>query len=504
MSKKEEVDEYNNHVSNVAKQTSINFIGKIFQLIFSFITGILLARVLGPGLLGQYNIGNTVANFTANFTKLGFDQGFVRFIPRYKANNEEGKIKYLLILSFLVSAILSILIGSIFYFYSDFLALMLFNDIKMSGILKITSVLIFVFTYYRLSSSVLKGIKRVDFFTIISSIVVPATFLLSLLILQKSDVYTVILVRMISFLIGIILIMFFVLKKEKFINAKIKAINIKEYFNFSSPLLFIGLLYFLISHIDILMIGYFLESSDVGIYSVSVKVATITVFVLVSINNIFSPIISELISKGQIMNLEKLFKSTTKINLIFSFNFLLFIILFNEEILLIFGEGYIAGSYSLIILTFGHFINSSVGSTGMILTMSGNQKYEVYNSISICIINIVLNILLIPLYGIYGAAIATSISILIINIIKLIQVYKILRIHPYKKNYIRIIIISIISFLLISPFKYLNIINIYKLLLVITSMIIINFYLIHKFALEKDDQFILSKFKNKIANIWKG
>ena len=179
MSKNKESEEYNKHLSNVAKQTSINFIGRIAKLGFSFITGILLARVLGPSLLGQYNLGNTVANFTANFTKIGFDQGLVRFIPIYKTNNEYGKIKYLISMSFFISALLPILIGSVFYFYSDFLAVNLFNDIEMAGVLKITAFLIFVFTYYRLSNSILKGIKRIDYLTIVSNFVMPITFLLS-------------------------------------------------------------------------------------------------------------------------------------------------------------------------------------------------------------------------------------------------------------------------------------------------------------------------------------
>jgi O-antigen/teichoic acid export membrane protein len=497
MPKQNESEEYNKHFSNVAKQTSINFIGRIAKMGFSFITGILLARVLGPGLLGQYSLGNTVANFTANFTKIGFDQGLVRFIPRYKTNNEEGKVKYLVIFSFLISAILSILIGSIFYFYSDFLALMLFNDLEMSGVLKITSVLIFVFTYYRLSSSILKGIKRVDFLTGISNIVVPVIFLLSLLILRKADVYTVISARMGSYVIAITLIIIFIFKKEKFMNAKIKKINIKEYFSFSSPLLFIGLLYFLISHIDILMIGYFLESSDVGVYSVAVRIAGMAVFLLSAANTIFGPTISELTEKDQFKTLERLLKSISKIIFAFSLNFLLFVIIYNQEILTVFGEEYIVGDLVLIILTFGQFINASVGPTGTILIMSGKQKFEVFNSVAICILNIILNIILIPRLGISGAAIATASSIVIINIFKVLEVYILYKFHPYKKSFLNLILFSILAGIAIFSLRDLNINYIIKLLLAITFSMLINFGLIYKFGLEEDDQFILDKIINK-------
>jgi O-antigen/teichoic acid export membrane protein len=497
MSKNQESEEYNKHLSNVAKQTSINFIGRIAKLGFSFITGILLARVLGPSLLGQYNLGNTVANFTTNFTKIGFDQGLVRFIPMYKTKNEYGKIKYLISMSFLISALLSILIGSVFYFYSDFLAVSLFNDIEMSGVLKITAFLIFIFTYYRLSSSVLKGIKRIDYLTIVSSFIVPITFLLSLLILNKYDVFTVISIRMFSYFLGIIFIIYIIFKKEKFINVDFKKINLKKYFSFSSPLLFIGLLYFLISHIDILMLGYFLESADVGIYSVAVRISRMAVFLLSATNTIFGPTISELTAKKQFKTLEKLLKSITKIILVFSLNFLLFVIIYNQEILTVFGSEYMLGGTVLIILTFGQFINAAVGPTGTILIMSGKQNYEVFNSIAICILNIILNIILIPKLGITGAAIATATSIVIINIFKVLEVFMLYKLHPYKKSFYKLILFSLISALAMFLFRSFNIHYIIKLFLSVGISILINFLLIYKFALEEDDQLIIDKIVNK-------
>jgi O-antigen/teichoic acid export membrane protein len=498
MSKKEEKEEYNKHFSNVAKQTSINFIGRIFYMGAQFLTGILLARVLGPSLLGQFNLGNTVANFMANFTKIGFDQGLVRFIPLYRTENEYGKIKHLILFSFLVSGLLSILIGSIFYLYSDFLAVSLFNDIEMSGVLKISAFLIFVFTYYRLGSSILKGIKRIDYLTIVSYFIVPITFLLSLLILKKADVFVVMSARMISYILGITFVFYVIIKNEKFINVDIKKINLKKYFSFSSPLLFIGLLYFLISHIDILMIGYFLEPSDVGIYSVAVRIAGMAVFILSAANTIFGPTISELTEKDQFNTLERLLKSITKIIFAFSLNFLFFVIIYNQEILTIFGQEYIVGGIVLMILTFGQFINASVGPTGAILIMSGKQNYEVFNSIAICILNIILNILLIPRLGIAGAAVATASSIVIINIFKVLEVFVLYKFHPYKKSFLKLMIFSIIAAVAIFWFRNINIHYLSKLFSAVIISMIINLGLIFKFGLEEEDQVIIDKVVKKL------
>jgi O-antigen/teichoic acid export membrane protein len=326
---------------------------------------------------------------------------------------------------------------------------------------------------------------------------VPITFLISLLVLRKADVFVVMSARMISYILGTIFVFYAVLRKEKFLKVDFEKINLKKYFSFSSPLLFIGLLYFLISHIDILMIGYFLESSDVGIYSVAIRIAGMAVFILSATNTIFGPTISELTEKDQFNTLERLLKSITKIIFAFSLNFLFFVIIYNQEILTIFGEEYIVGGVVLMILTFGQFINAAVGPTGTILIMSGKQNYEVFNSIAICTLNIILNILLIPRMGISGAAVATASSIVIINIFKVLEVFVLYKFHPYKKSFLKLILFSIIASISIFWFKNINIHYLIKLFSAVIISMLINFGLIYKFGLEEDDQVIIDKVINK-------
>jgi O-antigen/teichoic acid export membrane protein len=182
---------------------------------------------------------------------------------------------------------------------------------------------------------------------------------------------------------------------------------------------------------------------------------------------------------------------------VFSLNFLLFVLIYNQEILTIFGQEYIVGGIVLIILTFGQFINASVGPTGTILIMSGKQNYEVFNSIAICIMNIILNIILIPRFGIEGAAVATASSIVIINIFKILEVFVLYKFHPYKKSFLKLIVFSLFAAIVIFLFRSFNIHYVVKLFSAVILSMIINFGLIYKFGLEEDDQVIIDKVLNK-------
>jgi len=494
---KEKKGDYDSHFSNIAKQSTINFIGRIVHMGFSFIIDVFLARVLGPVFLGRYRLGTTIVNFTSNFTKIGFDQGFIRYIPIYKNKNQFGKIKYLITLSYLISLLLSITVGVMLFFGADFLAINFFNESEMSMVLKLSSILLVVFTFYRLSNSILTAIKRVDYLTIINYIVVPIAFLLPLVTYETMNLIQAFWLRIASYSLGIFLMVFIVYNKEKFMYANYKKVNFTKYMKFSIPLLFINLLYFLISNIDILMIGYFLTSKDVGIYSVSVRISMITLFVLRSINSIFGPVISELVSQNKINELEKLLKSINKIIFLFSFNYLVFVFIFRKEILLVFGEEFILSNIVLVILTFGQFAKSVSGPIGTVLIMSGKQKYEVWNSVLICILNIILNLLFIPSYGIVGAALATMLSIVIINIIKILEIYKEFKFVPYKKSIFKVFLFGLVSFLFLQILSFLDINYLIKLLSGVVLSLFINTWLFVKFGIEKDDQLIINKFKSK-------
>ena len=98
--------------------------------------------------------------------------------------------------------------------------------------------------------------------------------------------------------------------------------------------------------------------------------------------------------------------------------------LFPSSILSFFGDEFILAKFSLLILAFSQAINALSASLGTILNMTGMQK--VYGNILLVflVLNIVLNYLLIPIYGIEGAAIASASSLMFWNLYSVFYVYK--------------------------------------------------------------------------------
>jgi O-antigen/teichoic acid export membrane protein len=274
--------------------------------------------------------------------------------------------------------------------------------------------------------------------------------------------------------------------------------------NFSWPLFFVYFSGFLILYTDTLMIGYFKTSQDVGIYSVAHRTALLIGIAIASFNSIFAPIISDLYNRHKQRELEKLFKIVTKWIFSFSLPVFLIIVFFAKSILGIFGQEFTPGTKCLIILCIGWIIHSAVGSVGIMISMIGRPKINLLNVSSVLILNIILNLILIPEYGIVGAALATTLSISIIRIISLFEVYLILRIHPYQADILKPMAAGGIAlFFLIFMKKNISWMNDGLSAIGIGSFILLAIYAIGLYLLGigEEDKMVLNNIKKRLQLI---
>jgi O-antigen/teichoic acid export membrane protein len=217
--------------------------------------------------------------------------------------------------------------------------------------------------------------------------------------------------------------------------------------SFSIPLLFVNILNFFLNRADVLMLGYFKAASEVGIYSIAFRIALLVQFPLDIFARIFGPMMSEFYGRNEIQKGEELFKMVTKWVVSLSIPIFVTVLLFASPILSVFGPQFVVGSSAVAFLGFAQLINCGVGHAGLLIIMAGYPWINLINSLILLCCNVVLSYLLIPTYGLFGAAIATGASVIAINIIRLVEVYSLLRLHPYSIRFVKPLVAGAISFL---------------------------------------------------------
>jgi O-antigen/teichoic acid export membrane protein len=432
-----------NRISSISRQWIVVFSGKISQQILSFLIGVVIAKTLGSAELGIYQIGIVITHLLASLAIMGADRGLVRYIPIFRKENL-GKALRLIHDSLGITFLVSVVLSAALFTAAGAIGSYFFHSSHVGTALRVFAFYLPAYALFCLLVSIFDGLKRADIETLVQNILTPGIYFLLLVGISiiAPRIVSVILARIIVY--GLSCVILAVLARSGFktlFKAESQPYNIKAFYAFSAPLFLMTALHMLMSHVDILLTGYFLTTEKVGVYAIASRMAMLSLLGLQAVNIIFAPHVSEMFNENKIRDINLMFKLFTRWTFLFSLGLFAFFALFRHQLLSYFGPEFASGQIALVLLAFGHMINALGGPNGTILIMTGNQKWMLYNSVFMLVCNVVFNIVFIPKWGINGAAFATCLSIIIVNILKTIQLYLILKIHPYDRYYIPSIIV---------------------------------------------------------------
>lgn len=489
-------------LTTIVRGAGITFIGKTTEGVIRYIYIIVVARMLGVELFGLFMLGFTIVIMANLLSRLGLEFGVIKHVSLYNGASDRSRMKGAIVQSLKFSILASVIVALILFFASDFISVHIFKKLQLEQVLKIL-----IISLPFLSSSIILlgatvGFKVTHYWVCGMSTFLPiANLVLAVLFVHLGfGIKGVALAYlMATFLTSILSVVFLRKVFPDFLETKAVP-ETRKLLRFSIPLLIVLYFSFIIRWTDTLMLGSFKLSEDVGIYNGAMRTTLLIVMIFQSFNPIFAPVIADLYNKRETHKLENLLKITSKWVFASSFPIFLLLVFLAKDILAIFGQVFIAGWVVLVILSVGQLITAAVGPVGIVLTMTGRQDYMMYNTIGISILNIILNLILIPLYGIVGAAIASCSSMVIFNIIMLIEVYVFLKIHPFSPKYVKSMFYGILAFSIVLLIeKTLWDLQGFGKMLVYGSMFVLLLGLImYLTGLDDEDKLLFSTIKRKI------
>ena len=188
----------------------------------------------------------------------------------------------------------------------------------------------------------------------------------------------------------------------------------------------------LINHTDILCLKYFnIDFSEIGAYSTAMRIANLIALPIFAINSFVAPKYSSFFEQQQWSQLGELFRNSSIVAFALSSVGFIVLVLFPEFFLGLFNKEFKVAKNLLLILSLGFLINSIGSTNDTMLLMTNNQwVFQRFMAIS-AVLNIVLNIILIPLLGSEGAAIASVCSYVLWNSLSLVAIRAKLGINKY-------------------------------------------------------------------------
>ncbi|UCD07166.1 MAG: flippase [Candidatus Aenigmatarchaeota archaeon] len=496
-------------LKKIVKGAGWIFIGMIISKILSIVYRVFIARYFGPGDYGLFALGLVVLSFVGMIARLGLHSGVVRYVPFYEARGDKARVKGIVLSALKIITLVSVVMAFFMFIFSEEIAVLGFHNMELVGILQILALSVpFVCLFYVFNFSFV-GFQKLKYqvysehiFSNIAKIVFVVVFgLLGLGVYGIAWSYTI------AAILTLFLSAYF-LQKRVFpvFKTGVKPIYMnRKLLSFSIPLLFAGFMSFIISSIDTLMLGYFKTVTDVGVYNAAAPTAYVLNVIPGALTVIFLPIITGLYSKGKIKELYSVYKTVFKWMFYFNIPLLAVMMAFPGQIInILFGieyAGYAGVSMTLLFLSVGTFLVGISIFFSNVLSMLEKTKHILYIIIAAAIVNLLLNWLLIPTYGIGGAAFASMITHASSVALMFLVSWYYIRMVPASFGLIKSILAAMISIILVNTVARLFITDFvyFYVPLLVVFLFLYGFLILIFKGLGSEDVEILRSIREKVG-----
>ncbi|VBB43634.1 Polysaccharide biosynthesis protein [uncultured Desulfatiglans sp.] len=400
---------------------------RVIATALGMVSSIIIVRWYGAEVLGIVAVLQSSLMLATIFTLLGTNTSILRLIPEHLAKySATSAFKVYRKTQYFVAG-LSVITGAILFFASGFIAYTVFHKPHLRFYFALAAVFIIFESLLSLNTQAVRGLRLIKLFALMQMlpqfckliILIPITISFHNL---DNPVYAMFASIVIAALVGAFIVDR-AFKSKTGANDRAQHMPIREILSMSFPMLMTATMTFVIGQTGVIMLGMFRSEAEIGYYSIAVKLATLTAFVLSAVNNMAAPKFAELHFTDNVEELFRIAKKSAKLVFWITTPILLALVTLGKPILSIFfGEDF-SGCYPvLLLLIFGQFINYMSGSTAMFLNMSGHQKVFQNIMFLVAMFNISINAVMIPISGMYGAAIAATLSLAGWNIASLMYI----------------------------------------------------------------------------------
>ena len=426
------------HQAEVMRGAATAFVLRGIGAGLAFVLNVAIGRLLGAEGAGLYFLALSIVTIVTVLTRFGMDNSLLRFIASSVALDQWTRARGVYRLGMRTVALASAAAGVLIVLAGPLIARLWMDKPDLGDVLQIMGLGTLGLAVMMAGAECLKGLKRIAPAVAVSSIIFPLVALALIWPLTErfgpagaAGAYAA--GVSIAALAGWLWWRYFTAahadQEPEFVWA--------ELWDSCRPLWLMSIITkAIMPWSPLLILGFFAASDDVGVYGAATRIAMLVTFLLISVNTVISPKFAELHAKGDIAALARLARRFALLITLVTSPLFLLLIVAGETVMTLFGPEFARGGAALAILAMGQAVNALTGSAGALLMMTGHERDIRNASIWAGLLAVTLSLVLIPLYGLIGAAISTAVSIAAMNLISIAMIKKRLGINvmPWAKD----------------------------------------------------------------------
>jgi O-antigen/teichoic acid export membrane protein len=447
------VTELGSDAPSMARGAAANVAGALLTSGLSFALVLLITHTISAYSFGLFTIASTVILLAQVPALLGLDTGAVRFVALGAAADDELAARGSLQTGLLLAGAASLALTVALVATAPWLADEFFDKPGATHLIRIVSLSLPGLVLARVVIAGLQGLGVMTYSAWLNPIrgivnILSAVPLLALGLGADGLAYASVITAWGTLLIGLA---FLLQVHPTALRPAPAHWAFRRVLRFSLPQTLTTMLLYIMLWTDILLLGRLGTSVEVATYRVAQNLLSPAQTISTSTGQMFAPRIAAEDARGDRATLGLMLKRVTYWNIALSLPVFLVLLLLPRPLLGLFGPRYEAGATALAILAAGQLFNAATGPLGQVINMSGRPYITMMNNAAVAALNIAGCVILIPRYGITGAACSTTASITLVNLIKLVQVRLLFGVNPFRARALRSMLAGVLTAALVAP-----------------------------------------------------
>jgi O-antigen/teichoic acid export membrane protein len=366
----------------------------------------MLARWLGAEQLGVYVVAFSLALLLSAMGELGFGSAAIRFIPQARAEGDMGLLR-----GFLRSSCAAVAIGSTGFCLLGIVAAVSFDTLQPTTSLVpliVACLMVPLMAFLHLFAAVANGFGWIGSAFIPSNVARPLLAMVVIAALWQSGhelaPFSALLVQSGAVLLCALALGVLIRSRTPCLAGIVPEYRTKLWVQTALPLLVIGLFTQYFPEVTTLLLGVYLPSAEVGVFNAAYRIALLIMFGLSAVDAWFMPAAAGLQSQGDRAGLQRLALKVAKLRLFGALVAVVALAVFGRQALSVFGEEFKTGYAVLLLLGVAHLVHAAAGPVTALLSVTGYQQRCI--PVFACALGgtVLLIALLVPSFGIEGAA----------------------------------------------------------------------------------------------------
>jgi O-antigen/teichoic acid export membrane protein len=431
---------------------AVTLVGIGAGAVLMMVNEVLAARFLGPAGYGLYALALMLARISAVMAVFGVPVSVLHHLPVQLSRGERHRALGTILGSMPLPLVFGLTLALGLGIGADWIASRVLGQPEAGPFLAVLGFAIPLFVVIDLLGIIVRGFGRALPAVVIQNMVPQLCSIGVLAFLLASDgppigaAYAQLGGLVVSVPLGI----WFVVRLVRDHIGSVKpAFELGRLYGYALPITFNVIASLVIGLTDLFLLGLFTDASTVGTYRACMQIVLVFGLPMNALRAATAPVYTVLIADQRQAALQTTYAAAVRLATFMAVPLLVLIVINGGDLLGIMGPAFIVGASALLVLACGQAVESAFSASHVVLMIGSRQRLEAVNMAVAACLNLVLNLLLIPSYGLLGAALSTTTALIALAVLRAVQVRRIFALHTFDRPLLRIPLVAVPPALLI-------------------------------------------------------